>query len=278
MDNAPVGVAVCDSHGMVLTVNDHLARMLARTHDELVGGSFLAVIHPAEQEESKARYLRAQLLATAGRAEADSEHNEVRCVTGAGETIRVHVAWSTTPPDATGAQYAVLHVTDLTRRRVIEDELVEMRQLLEVALQWSEVGTVIVDTEKRIRFVNERMCNLLGYPREQLTQMSFEDITHPQDRAKTLAAFQQLLNGELERHQTIKRYIRSDGAVLYCRRIALAARGRDGAARSTLVRIEPIGVVGAVGDRELNRPCVTAPASPGPRGPWWRMLLPARRP
>ncbi len=271
LDNAPVGVGVCDNHGRILRVNDHLARLFGRDRDELVGHSFLRVIHPEELAEAEAQFRRAQCRAATGDAPHADEQSEVRCVTGAGETIWVHVTWSTSAPEPGGTQYSVAHVTDLTRRRVIEDELAETRQLLEVTLQWSAVGVIIVDPEKRIRHANPKVCDLLGYTEQQLQQHSFLDITHPDERDKTSVAFQQILNGEIDRHQTIKRYVRSDGKVLYCRRIAVAARGRDGAARSTVVLVEPIGVVDGV-----TAPCSSAPASQEQSDPWWRSILPSR--
>ena len=243
VEKAPVGVGVCDQDGTVLIANECLARLLRRPRAELIGSNFLSVIHPAEQDEVKALYTRAVLVAGADPYERESEQNEVRYVTGDGETRWAHVTWSATAPDESGVQHVVAHVTDLTRRRVIEDELVETRQLLRVALEKSSVGIVITDMQKRIRYANSQICALLGYTEEELCAKTFPDITHPEDRDKSLDAFRQMLDGTLDRHQTIKRYVRSDGKLLYCRRIAIAARGRDGAPRSTLVLIEPIGVV-----------------------------------
>lgn len=280
LESAPVGVGVCDSNGRVLMVNNSLTALLRRDQGQMLGRSFLEFVHPEELDEVRARYVRTQLVATTGEPAAEGDQGEVRCVTGDGETIWVHVTWSTTAPAADGSQYSIAHFTDLTRRRVVDDELVEIQQLLGIALEWSSVGILISDTAKRIRYVNRHVCDLLGYTEQDLRKMTFLDITHPDERGKTDSAYQQLLNGELDRHQTIKRYVRSDGKVLYCRRIALAARGRDGAARSTVAMLEPIGVVESAAAttpaEAFTPPCSSEPASPASRDSWWRSLLPAR--
>ncbi len=242
VEHAPVGVAVCDRTGDFVVVNDHLARLLRRDRDSLLGTSFLNVIHPDEQAETLAQVARAMQDTTADGAERTSDENEVRCIDGNGRTIWLHLTWTTTAPDPNGQQFTVVHAADYSRRRVAEDELIELRQLLHVALDKSAFAIAISDMSKRITYVNQRFCDMLGYTFAELTQMTFPEITHPEDRDKTNDAFEQMLLGKLDRHQTIKRYVRKDGRVIYCRRIAIAARGRDDMPRSNIIFVESMGL------------------------------------
>lgn len=241
VESAPVGVGVCDRDGNFVLVNKTLAQLLGRSRDELVGQPFLSVVHPDERQEAQAQYVRAQLLATAEHPE--SEQNELRCLTGAGEPVWVHLTWTMTAPDTEGAQYAVVHVADLTERRVAEDELFELRQHLRQAIDKASLGVMISDLRKNILYVNQQLCDLLGYTEAELLRMTFADITYAEDRGRTVDAFAELTAGRRKRDQTLKRYVRADGQTIYCRRIAVAAVGRDGAVRSTMAFIEPIGMV-----------------------------------
>jgi PAS domain S-box-containing protein len=136
-----------------------------------------------------------------------------------------------------------VHVVDYAQRRVADDELIELRQLLQVAMEKSAFAIAISDMTKRITYANQQFCDLLGYTLSELTRLTFSDITHPDDRDKSVDAFEQMLLGKLDRHQTIKRYVRKDGRQIYCRRIAIAARGRDGIPRSNIIFVESMGLV-----------------------------------
>jgi PAS domain S-box-containing protein len=134
-----------------------------------------------------------------------------------------------------------VHVSDLTNRRVIEDELAETRQQLRQVMEKATVGIIISDLQKNILHANAQFCDMLGYTEAELQTMTFADVTAPEDRERTVDAFALLVAGRHGRHQTLKRYVRSDGQLVYCRRIAVAAAGRDGVPRSTIAFIEPIG-------------------------------------
>jgi PAS domain S-box-containing protein len=242
VEHAPVGVGVCDQDGNFVVVNGYLARLLRYDRDALVGKSFLTVIHPDEQAETLNQVGKAMRAASSG-DDYVSDENEVRCIDGDGRTIWVHLTWTTTAPDEDSHQYTVVHATDYAQRRVVEDELIELRQLLHVALEKSAFAIAISDMTKRITFANQQFCDMLGYTLSELTRLTFPDITYPADRDKTIDAFEQMLLGKLDRHQTIKRYVRKDGRQIYCRRIAIAARGRDGIPRSNIIFVESMGLV-----------------------------------
>lgn len=243
VEHAPVGVGVCDQDGNFVVVNEFLARLLRYDREALLGKPFLTVIHPDEQAEVVSQLGQAMHESTAEGTDHGSDENEVRCIDGDGRTIWVHLTWTTTAPDADGRQYTVVHATDYSHRRVADDELLEMRQLLHVALEKSAFAIAISDMTKRITYANQQLCDLLGYTFSELTALTFPDITHPEDRDKTIDAFEQMLLGKLDRHQTMKRYVRKDGRQLYCRRIAIAARGRDGIPRSNIIFVESMGLV-----------------------------------
>ena len=43
------------------------------------------------------------------------------------------------------------------------------------------------DTRRWLQF-NNQLCKLLGYSRDELERMSWDEITHPEDRAEASAA------------------------------------------------------------------------------------------
>src|SRR5690606_10137079 len=47
--------------------------------------------------------------------------------------------------------------------------------------------------------VNQRLCQMLGYSREELVRLTFQEVTHPDDLGEDLIMTRQLLDGELSR-------------------------------------------------------------------------------
>lgn len=69
--------------------------------------------------------------------------------------------------------------------------------------------------DKRWLRFNDRLCEILGYRREQLERMSWSEVTHPDDLAADVAQFERLMRGESEGYALEKRFVRADGGVVH---------------------------------------------------------------
>ena len=77
--------------------------------------------------------------------------------------------------------------------------------------------------------MNQKLCDLLGYTREELLEPTWMDTTHPDDRAAGLALAERLLRGERPGDSLEKRFIRKDGTIFWAtvtRSIQRDAEGR----------------------------------------------------
>ncbi|MBK9952967.1 MAG: PAS domain S-box protein [Candidatus Competibacteraceae bacterium] len=63
--------------------------------------------------------------------------------------------------------------------------------------------------------VNDRLCGIFGYPRLELLQKSFQDITHPDDLDKDRHLVNQILSGQIQTYSMEKRYLHKNGAVVW---------------------------------------------------------------
>ncbi|MGH3064765.1 MAG: HD domain-containing phosphohydrolase, partial [Gaiellaceae bacterium] len=64
--------------------------------------------------------------------------------------------------------------------------------------------------------VNRAMADLLDYTEEELSRMTFRDITHPDDVDESGAEFSRMLAGDVPNYDLEKRYLRADGSVIWC--------------------------------------------------------------
>jgi diguanylate cyclase (GGDEF)-like protein/PAS domain S-box-containing protein len=79
----------------------------------------------------------------------------------------------------------------------------------------SMVGMAITSLEKGWVEVNERLCEMLGFSKEELAHKTWAELTHPDDLATDVAEFNRVLAGDINEYTLDKRFIHSDGHVVY---------------------------------------------------------------
>lgn len=95
-------------------------------------------------------------------------------------------------------------------------------------LDSSSVAIVITNADKSWRYFNDAACRLLGRTRDELAQVNWELITHPEDKASSLGVYKQMLCKEIPEVDFEKRYLRPDSSIVYARVIAHAIEEEDG--------------------------------------------------
>ncbi|MEB3181845.1 MAG: PAS domain S-box protein [Nostocaceae cyanobacterium] len=98
----------------------------------------------------------------------------------------------------------VLEKTQLSR------QLEESKGRLQGTFNQASVGIAYVGLEGQLLQVNQKLCDIVGYPREELLNLTLQEITHPDDRNIDLEYFVRLLSGEIPTYSQEKRYIRQD--------------------------------------------------------------------
>jgi PAS domain S-box-containing protein len=77
------------------------------------------------------------------------------------------------------------------------------------------VGIARVAPDGRWLEVNQRLCDIVGYAREELMTKTFADITHSEDLKAYLKAMRLMLAGEIETYLREKRYYHKDGSIVW---------------------------------------------------------------
>ena len=79
----------------------------------------------------------------------------------------------------------------------------------------SAVGMALVAKDGTWMDVNDSLCTSLGYTRNELLKLTFQDITHPEDLKNDLSQLQRLLDGKINSYQLEKRYFHKKGTIVY---------------------------------------------------------------
>ena len=102
------------------------------------------------------------------------------------------------------------------------------------------VGIAHVAPDGRFLRVNQKLCDLVGYSREELQSKSDQDITHPQDIASDLDFARRATSGEISSYSSEKRYICKDGRVVWVNRTSALVRDSNGRPDYYIAVIEDI--------------------------------------
>ena len=77
------------------------------------------------------------------------------------------------------------------------------------------IGMAIVGLDNRYLRVNQALCDMLGYTKEELLSKSTLEVTHPDYHQASATRTQVLLEGKIDRDLLEKRYIHADGSVVW---------------------------------------------------------------
>lgn len=122
-------------------------------------------------------------------------------------------------------------------------------------------GIALVGLDGTFKRVNQALCRITGYSEQELTQLTFQDITHPDDLDADLSDSTRLLQGEIPSYQMDKRYYCKDGRLVWKRLSGSLIRDADGRPLHFIAHIEDISARRR--DEELLRRQATRDALTG---------------
>jgi PAS domain S-box-containing protein len=103
---------------------------------------------------------------------------------------------------------------DITARKRAETALLESEELFRSYFELGLIGMAITSPTTGILEVNDEICRILGYERDELLRMTWAALTHPDDLAADDALFNRVLAGEIDGYAIDKRWIRKDGRII----------------------------------------------------------------
>ena len=166
----------------------------------------------------------AAATAVAGRVhEAGQWHHRLRDGRLIDVEIRSHVL------DWFGRPAEVVLADDVTERLRAVRELADSERRFHATFEQAAVGFALVALDGRWLEVNQRLCEIVGYTRDELRACTFQDITHPDDLAADLALVARLRAGEIRTYTLEKRYLHRQGQVVWINLTVALVRRADGA-------------------------------------------------
>jgi PAS domain S-box-containing protein len=243
IESAPEAIIVYTPEKF-LFLNQFAATRLGSDPESLLGHAILEFVHPDSVPVVVDRIR--QLLKT-GEA---GPPLQVRFVSKTGQAMPAEIV---SVPIMFDGQKALLGlIRDTTRRIEVESALRESEEKFANAFRQSPNGMSFVDPNGRFTKVNRAWCEMLGYTEDELLNLRFADITHPEDVGIDLDQLERLLRRQISSYHRIKRYIRKNGDMIWVSLAVSAVHDAEG---------KPIYFIGQMQDITSQRAKEEARAS-----------------
>jgi PAS domain S-box-containing protein len=96
-----------------------------------------------------------------------------------------------------------------------KDTLRDLRERFRATFEQAAVGIAHVAPDGTWLRVNKKLCEIVGYTKEELLKKTFQEITYKDDLEKDVNYARQMLAGEIKTYTTEKRYCRKNGEIIW---------------------------------------------------------------
>lgn len=116
---------------------------------------------------------------------------------------------------------------DVSDARVAEKALEESEEQFRTIFEKSVIGKSMTALDGKLQ-INQAFCEMLGYSKDQLTEMDWQSITYPDDVEKNQAIIKSIISGERLTARWEKRYIHQNGSIVWADISTTLQRDKEG--------------------------------------------------
>lgn len=227
--NAHQAIVLMDADGRIEEWNRDAELTFGWNAAEVAGRKVSDVLIPLQHREAHHAGL-ARFLCT-GEGRVVGQRMETMALHRDGREIPIELAISATQTLDGWRFTALMH--DISQRRA-------QTELFETAFHHAPFGYALVDLDGRFEKVNDAFAALVGFENAELVNVTFQQITHPDDLDRDLALLDRLVGGEIPDYQMDKRYIRKDGRCVWVNLAVSMVRNRDGSPRRFIAQVQDL--------------------------------------
>ncbi len=218
---APVGIFYTDPQGKCTYFNEQYLAMSGLPGEEALGDGWTRAIHPEDRDAIFEQWTHTAETGVSFEGEYRFQHADGKVVWFNARAVPHR--------DAQGkVKGYVGTVMDITDRKEMERSLIESTRLFQSTFDQAAVGIAHVAPDGAWLRVNDKLCQIVGYTREELMGEGFQDITHPDDLEADLRLLERVLGGEISTYTLEKRYIKKDGSIIWINLTVALVRDDEG--------------------------------------------------
>ncbi|MFW6357735.1 MAG: PAS domain S-box protein [Chroococcales cyanobacterium] len=215
-------IFMLDPKGFITSWNTGAQQIYGYRSDEIIGKHFSCFYSQPEIEEGKPKaLLEATLL--------NNRIQKQEWLLRKDGTFFCANSVLTAFRDEQGKLQGFSNVTrNVTDRVAAEKALRESEERFRVTFEQAAVGIAHVSPDGTLMRVNQKLCDILGYTKEELLKLSIEDISHPDDYKINRDYIQKALANQISDYSMEKRYFRKDGSIVWANLTVSLIRESEG--------------------------------------------------
>ncbi len=204
-----VGIAHIDAEGTILRCNLRFAEMLGYTPEELAGVHTDAITD-ADEVELQVMLFREML---AGKRRSFQLNK--RYIHKDGSIVWAILTVGCARNANGGVDHFVAIISDITEKHKTSQALADSEARFRATFENAAVGMALIGPDGNWLRVNQKVCDIVGYTPDELMQLTFQDLTHPDDLDIDLELLQDAVEGRRDNYSMEKRYFRKDGSLVW---------------------------------------------------------------
>jgi two-component system, cell cycle sensor histidine kinase and response regulator CckA len=142
---------------------------------------------------------------------------------------------------------------DITEQVKAREFLRESEERFRRVFEEGPLGLALVGKNCRFLKVNNALCQIIGCSEAELLELTFADITHPDDRQVDVEQAERLFRGEIPFYAMRKRYVKKSGEIIWINLTGSSVRNAEGEPIYAIAMVEDITEVKRVQDEALAR-------------------------
>jgi len=236
------GVVYQDAEGKVISMNPAAELIFGKTQSELIGKSSVYSGTQISKEDGS-QFPGAEHPAMVALATGHEVRDVVMKLYDPRENKYRWISINAMPlfhQNETKPYQVYTLFNDITESKVAEEALRVSEERMRLFFERQLVGMAITSPEKGWIKVNDKICEMLGYSREELTRLTWSEMTYPEDLAPDVAQFEGLLQGEIDGYTLEKRFVRKDGSIVFTNLLVGCVRRPDRSVDYVLAILENI--------------------------------------
>ncbi len=129
---------------------------------------------------------------------------------------------------------------DVDKETVAAKELAIKEEESRLTFEHAPYGMAVIDLNGSLQKANITLTNIMGYSESEMKELSFYDVTHPDDIERTAELMAELMERKRDSYKMEKRYIHKNGQVIWANVSLAAVKNEKGEALHFVSQVEDI--------------------------------------